>query len=36
MEAITLLLAIALRVALPIGFLFWMSARLQGWDPKEV
>lgn len=36
MEAITLLLGIALRIALPIGFLFWMSARLRAWDQKEV
>ena len=35
MESITLLLGIALRIALPIGLLFWMSARLQAWDQKR-
>jgi hypothetical protein len=35
MEAITLFLGIALRIALPVGILFWMSARLQAWDQRR-
>jgi hypothetical protein len=35
MEAITLFLGITLRIALPVGILFWMSARLQNWDQKR-
>jgi len=35
MEATTLFLGLALRIALPIGLLFWMSARLRAWDQKR-
>jgi hypothetical protein len=35
MEAITLFLGVALRIALPVGILFWVSARLQAWDQKR-
>lgn len=35
MEAITLFLGVALRIALPIGILFWMSARLRAWDQRR-
>ncbi len=33
-EAITLLLGVTLRIILPIGVLFWISAKLQAWDQK--
>jgi hypothetical protein len=35
MEAITLLIGITLRLALPLGLLFWLSSRLQAWDQKR-
>ncbi len=35
MEAATLFLGMALRIALPIGILFWVSARLRAWDQKR-
>lgn len=35
MEAISLFLGVALRIVLPIGLLFWVSARLRAWDQKR-
>ncbi len=35
MEAITFILGVVLRIALPAGILFWLSARLQAWDQKR-
>ena len=34
MEPLSLVAAIVLRIALPVGFLFWISARLRAWDAK--
>lgn len=35
MEAITFLLGLTLRILLPLGLLFWISARLRAWDQKR-
>jgi hypothetical protein len=35
MEAATLFLGMTLRIVLPIGILFWISARLRAWDQKR-
>lgn len=35
MEGIAFLLGMTLRIILPIGLLFWISARLQAWDQKR-
>jgi hypothetical protein len=35
MEAITLFFGMALRIVLPIGLLFWISARLRAWDQRR-
>jgi hypothetical protein len=34
MEAMTLFVGVALRLALPVAFMFWISARLRAWDAK--
>ena len=36
MEALTVFVGMALRLALPVALLFWISARLRAWDEKEM
>lgn len=35
MELITTLIAISIRLALPLALLFWASIRLQTWDKRR-
>ena len=35
MESLTMVLGIMLRIALPIGLLFWLSGSLQSWDQRR-
>jgi|GEM_PF-2395875 predicted DNA-binding transcriptional regulator YafY len=35
MEAMTFLLGVTLRIILPFGLLFWISAELRAWDQKR-
>ncbi len=35
MEAITFVVGVVLRIALPAAIMFWLSARLQAWDQKR-
>ncbi len=36
MESLTVILGIVLRIALPAGVLFWLSAGLRGWDQHRL
>jgi hypothetical protein len=34
-ETISVAIGLALRIALPIAFMFWISARLRAWDQER-
>ncbi len=34
MEPISVIAGLLARIALPVGFLFWISAQLRAWDAK--
>ncbi len=35
MEGLAFLLGVTLRIIVPIGLLFWISAELRAWDQKR-
>ena len=35
MATTTLIIGLALRIILPAGLLFWISARLRAWDHRQ-
>jgi len=36
MELMTVVIGISIRLALPLGLLFWASIRLQAWDKRRM
>lgn len=36
MELVTMIIGISIRLALPLGLLFWASIRLQAWDQRRM
>lgn len=35
MEALTLVLGMMIRLALPVGLLLWVSGQLRAWDARR-